>query len=176
MINLQLLQYRFIQQTSLWLQKSRHPGNLLPSFWDKKRCQGAKNDIKWPKPTQNQRKNSPKQQLYFWLPPFLKFFPGMINFLHSCGQTEAEHSGEPVRVHGEEGHGTVQGCPHQDLHQVNQEEEEEEEGHDQVKWTTYKHALWYRSINSIAFLQIKTFFSVMVMGYLYTKDLNSVGR
>ena len=36
-----------------YLEKSRHPGNWLPSLWGLKRFEVAKNDVKWPKPTQN---------------------------------------------------------------------------------------------------------------------------
>ena len=40
--------------------------------------QSEKNDVKSSKSTRNQRKNSPYHKGIFWLPSFLKSFPGMI--------------------------------------------------------------------------------------------------
>ena len=54
-----------------YLEKIRHPGNWLPSFWDQKRCQVKKNDVKWSKTTQSVKrrrkmaKTSPKSKTNF---------------------------------------------------------------------------------------------------------------
>ena len=53
--------YQFYKYNS-W-KKSRQPCNWLQSFYGRKRRIATENDVKWPKPNQNQRKKSPKWQV-----------------------------------------------------------------------------------------------------------------
>ena len=63
----------FEYRNILWLEKSRHPGNWLPSLRGQKRRKEKKNDVKLQISTQNKRKKIIKTScVIFWLPSFFE--------------------------------------------------------------------------------------------------------